>query len=152
MSCNSANWAAGRFIRLENGNKEIVCIINPNVTGTRPYSVAVSKINANNYQVLSCSHGFEPQVSFSGSNVSVKMPAHCYVVLGTSDIAGIEDVIADATTNNNVYGANGEIIIEGEYENVSVYSITGQQYSTLSVPAGVYVVTVDGNTSKVLVK
>ena len=80
------------------------------------------------------------------------MPAHCYVVLGTSDIAGIEDVIADATTNNNVYGANGEIIIEGEYENVSVYSITGQQYSTLSVPAGVYVVTVDGNTSKVLVK
>ena len=139
-------------MRLENGNKEILCIINPNMTGTRPFSTAINKMNANNYQVLSCSHGFEPQVTFSGSNVSVKMPAHCYVVIGTKDIAGIEGVIADEATSTNVYGANGEIIIEGEYENVSVYSITGQQYSTLSVPAGVYVVTIDGNTSKVLVK
>jgi hypothetical protein len=152
MSCNSANWANGRFIRLENGNKEIVCVINPNVTGTRPYTMAVSKLNASNYQILSCSHGIDPQVTFSGSNASIKVPAHCYVVIGTKDIVGVEGIIADNTSNINVYGANGEIIIEGEYENVVVYSITGQKYSTLKVPAGVYVVNIDGNCTKVLVK
>ena len=46
----------------------------------------------------------------------------------------------------------GEIIIEGEYENVAVYSVSGQKYSTLKVPAGVYVVNIDGNSTKVLVK
>ena len=152
MSCNSANWANGRFIRLENGNKEIVCVINPNVTGTRPYTMAVSKLNASNYQILSCSHGIDPQVTFSGSNVSIKVPAHCYVVIGTKDIVGVEGIIADNTSNINVFGANGEIIIEGEYENVAVYSVTGQKYSTLKVPAGVYVVNIDGNCTKVLVK
>ena len=151
MNCNASNWANGRTIRLENGNKEIVCIINPNLTGTRPYSTAVSKINATNYQVLSCSPGFEPQVSFSGSNVSVKVPAHCYVVLGTTDIVGVDGITNDLTTTK-VYGGIGEIIIEGEYENVSVYSITGQKYSTLNVPSGVYIVNVDGVSSKVLVK
>ncbi len=153
MNCNSGNWAAGRTIRLESGNKEIICIINPNLTGTRPYSTAASKINANNYQVLSCSHGFTPQVTFSGSNVSVKIPAHCYVVLGTKDIAGVDDVIADNIASNLiVYGANGEIVIEGEYNNVAIYSISGQKYSSLKVPAGIYIVNVDGNTTKVIVK
>ena len=84
--------------------------------------------------------------------MSIKVPAHCYVVIGTKDIAGVEGVITDDATTTNIYGVNGEIIIEGEYENVSVYSITGQQYSTLNVPAGVYIVNVDGITTKVLVK
>ena len=62
-------------------------------------------------------------------------------------------IIEDINTENvKVYGVNGEIIIEGEYENVAVYSVTGQKYSTLKVPAGVYVVNIDGNSTKVLVK
>ncbi len=152
MNCNSANWAAGRTIRLENGTQEIVCIINPGLAGTRPISVAVNKISASNYQVLSKSYGIDPQVTFSGSNVSVKVPAHCYVVLGTNNVVGVEDIVADNNNGINVYGTNGEIVIDGEYENVSIYSISGQQYFTLNVPAGVYIVTVDGNTQKVLVK
>ena len=79
------------------------------------------------------------------------MLAHCYVVLGTTDIVGVDGITNDLTTTK-VYGGIGEIIIEGEYENVSVYSITGQKYSTLNVPAGVYIVNVDGVSSKVLVK
>ena len=152
MNCNSSNWASGRTLRLQNGTQEIVCIINPNLTGTRPISIAVSNMSASNYQVLSKSYGTDPQVTFSGSNVSVKVPAHCYVVLGTNNVAGVEGVVADNNNDVNVYGINGEIVIEGEYENVAVYSVTGQKYSTLKVPAGVYVVNIDGNSTKVLVK
>ena len=153
MNCNSSNWASGRTIRLQNGTQEIVCIINPNLTGTRPISVAVSNISSSNYQVLSKSYGTDPQVTFSGSNVSVKVPAHCYVVLGTTNVAGVEDIIADETTNKvKVYGTVGEIKIEGEYENASVYSLTGQEYHSLNVPAGIYIVNVDGKTNKVIVK
>lgn len=152
MNCNASNWGTGRTIRLVSGNKEIVCLINPNLAGTRPVSTTVSKITSSNLQILSSSHGFTPEVTISGTTATVKIPAHCYVVFGTNDIAGVEGIIVDNTTSTNVYGANGEIIIEGEYENASIYSITGQKYITLNVPAGVYIVTVDGVTTKVLVK
>lgn len=153
LSCNSSNWGTGRTIRLESGNKELVCLANPNVAGTRPVSVAVSKINANNLQVLSCTHGFEPEITFSGTTATVKIPAHSYVVFGTTDVAGVEGVIADEITPSvNVYGENGQIVINGEYTNAEVYSVTGQRYSTLNVPAGIYIVKVDGYTTKVVVK
>ena len=49
-------------------------------------------------------------------------------------------------------GGYGEIIITGEYESAAVYDLTGRVMPSLSVPAGVYIVNVDGTTSKVVVK
>ena len=49
-------------------------------------------------------------------------------------------------------GGEGEIIILGEYDNYQVYNIAGQSINKLNVPAGLYIVKVDGTTHKVLVK
>jgi hypothetical protein len=46
----------------------------------------------------------------------------------------------------------GEITITGEYKSAKVFSVLGQQYDTLKVPAGLYIVNVDGHSVKVLVK
>lgn len=46
----------------------------------------------------------------------------------------------------------GEIIIAGDYESASVYDLSGREMPSLSVPAGVCIVNVDGTTSKVAVK
>ena len=84
----------------------------------------------------------------------MSVPANSYVVIGTTNIAGVEDVIADEVGGNKVTvtGGDGEIVISGEYENCSVYNISGQHISSLNVPAGLYIVKVDGKTFKVVVR
>jgi hypothetical protein len=75
-------------------------------------------------------------------------------VLTTAEMAaGIDDVIADSDASNvKVYGGQGQIIVQGDYNNVDVYNLAGQRLNSLNVPAGIYVVNVDGNTTKVVVK
>ena len=81
------------------------------------------------------------------------VPGNSFVVIATNSVASTEDVSADMTaTSVNVYGANGEIIIEGDYETAEVYDLQGRMSTSLQVPAGVYVVRVDGNAYKVAVK
>ena len=46
----------------------------------------------------------------------------------------------------------GEIIIEGEYNNVAVYNMSGMMMPSLNVASGLYIVNVDGQVTKVLVK
>lgn len=67
-------------------------------------------------------------------------------------------VDATAAVSAKAVGGNGEIRIVGEAESVSIYTISGQaiainsRETTFSVATGVYVVVIDGKTSKVAVK
>ena len=75
-----------------------------------------------------------------------------FVVIVNKNVSGIEENIIEEYNKPNVYGGQGEIIVTGEYNNVSVYSVSGQAYNSLQVPSGLYIVNVDGVTSKVIVK
>ncbi len=154
MNCAAANWSQGRTLHLINGTKELLLVINPNTSGSyRTVAFATKNITADNYQILSQTYNSTPTVTHSSSSTSVRLQPHSYVVVGTKDISGVDDTISDNNTPSvNVYGGQGEIVINGDYENATVYSITGQQYSSLNVPAGIYIVNVDGNVSKVIVK
>lgn len=155
INCDYSNWASGRTLHIVNGDKELFMAVNPNYQGTQR-SVGMSglkNITSSNYQILSHSYGNEPTVTVGSGSGSIRLKTHCYAVIGTNNLAGIEDVIVDSDENKvNVYGGQGQIIIEGEYDYVAVYSISGQKYNTLNVPAGLYIVNVDGNATKVIVK
>ena len=68
----------------------------------------------------------------------------------TSVSAGIDNVDADKPSYK-VYAEPGRIIVEGSYKSVKVYNISGCMLPSPEVSAGVYLVSVDGETQKVLV-
>jgi len=68
----------------------------------------------------------------------------------TSASAGIEDITTDKPSFR-VHTEPGRIIVDGSYDNVKVYDVYGRMIPSLEVSAGVYLVSVDGETQKVLV-
>ena len=148
------NMTSARSIVIKNGSKEIAVLINPAMSGTKTVTASVSLIKSGNAQLLSKSEGVTVEAPTFGTNqISCSLQGNSYIVFGTSNIAGTEEVIADEIGSNvTVLGGNGEIVILGEYDNCQVYNIAGQTINSLSVPAGLYIVKVDGTSHKVLVK
>ena len=148
------NMTSARSIVIKNGSKEIAVLINPAMSGTKTVTASVSLIKSGNAQLLSKSEGVTVEAPTFGTNqISCSLQGNSYIVFGTSNIAGTEEVIADEIGSNvTVLGGYGEIVILGEYDNCQVYNIAGQAINSLSVPAGLYIVKVDGTSHKVLVK
>lgn len=149
----TSDVTTARTIRLTNGDKEIVLFVNPSISDEKTVSATTTKLNANNYQVIAASKGFEPTLNGTGTSVNVKVPANSFCVLATRAVAGVDDVLADGIGSNvKVSGGVGEIVINGEYDNVDVYNMSGVRMSSLNVAAGLYIVNVDGNVTKVIVR
>lgn len=142
-----------RSIRLTKGNKEIIAFINPG-TSASTVTASATKLTAANSNLLSASRNFSGTLNGTGTSVSVSVPAHSYCVYATKDVAGVDDIVTDEIGENkcNVTGGHGEIIIDGEYDNVAVYNLSGIMMPSLKVAAGIYIVNVDGQVTKVLVK
>ncbi len=153
MNCNSENWSTkGRLIKLTNNTQELICVIN---TMTSNSSRTISGIpfnstNNSDYVIASKSYGTEP--TFDAANEKVTLSNNGYVVIVNKNVSGIDENIIDIYNKPIVFGGQGEIKITGEYNNVNIYSISGQAYNSLQVPAGLYIVNVDGNITKVIVK
>lgn len=147
----SANTGV-RSIRLTKGNKEIIAFINP-MSSQNTVSAPATLLNASNATLISASQGYTGTLSGSGT-VNTTLLGHSYAVYATNNIAGVDNIIADDNGENNfkVYGVEGEIIVDGEYENVVVYNMAGVMMPSLKVAAGLYIVNVDGYATKVLVK
>lgn len=145
-----------RSIRLTKGDKEIILLVNPATAtgGSKGVTVTTTKLNTSNYQVIAASKGFEPVVNGAGTSINVTVPNNCFCVLATKSVAGVEDVIADEIGGSNatVIGGQGEIIINGDYNNVEVYNMAGMRMGSLNVASGLYIVNVDGNVTKVVVR
>lgn len=150
------NATSTRSIRLTSGDKEVVLLVNPNTasSGSTGISVTTTKINANNYQVIAKSKGFDNlTVSGAGNSINVTVPNNSFCVLASKAVAGVDEVIADEVASSaKVYGGNGEIIVSGEYNNVEVYNMSGMRMPSLKVASGLYIVNVDGNVTKVAVR
>lgn len=149
VNFGASNWANGRTLKLVNGSSELYVIINPMPSTVRNLSPGFNR-PASAYKLLSASYNFEPVIN--GSTVSM-LPGS-YAVFGTADISGIDNIAADGAVDsaNLIYGGDGVIVIEGDYQRADVYTIDGRAMGSLSVPAGLYIVNVDGHATKVLVK
>lgn len=139
------------YLKLAKDNEEIHLAINPSPTDEKEIALELNSTNTNGYKILSKSYNTEPKLDVVG--LKVTLPAGGYVVIGSSNLSGIEDVVSDNdAVKCHVYGTTGRIVIEGEYDNATVYTVSGQLCPSLEVPAGLYIVNIDGNATKVVVR
>lgn len=155
VNIDQNNIATGRTIRLTKGNSEIVAFINPKTSGAGSLNIssASSALKQATAQLICASPGFTPQLANTTDGVSCMVPVNGYAVYATTDLAGVEDITPDYDTNStNVIGGNGQIIIVGSYNHAYVYNMAGVAMPSLSVTPGMYIVNVDGNVTKVVVR
>lgn len=156
----TASLTSPRYIRILKGNREIIGVFNPNVTGSNAtVTVPVQYLSSSNSQLITSAYGFTPQLTVNGTNATVSVPAHSFAVFATSNVSDVEEIGSDLDMITvNVRGGNGLIDIERDYAAAEVYDLQGRMVAasngdaTVEVPAGIYVVKVDGNTFKVAVR
>lgn len=156
----TASLTSPRYIRLVKDNREIIGVFNPNVTGSNvTVSVPVQYISSSNNQLIVSAYGFTPELNVSNNTASISVPAHCFAVFSTDNVSNVEEIESDFETPAvNVYGGDGAININGDYTSAEIYNLQGQMNAvangstSIDVPAGIYVVKVDGVTFKVAVR
>lgn len=149
MQCNSVNWNSGYVIALTKGSDQILLAVNPAVSGVKDVKLPVNDASSK-YEVLSSSYGVAvPAMSDDGT---VSLQAGAYVVFGSKGMSGL-DSATDANGKIKVYGAEGRIVIEGDYVSADVYGLDGRAvYSLDGLVPGLYIVVVDGQPCKVAVR
>lgn len=152
--CDYNSWDGGRTIYASSGNKEMILVVNPLVPTTQKVfdNIQFKSSNINDYQIISYSSGIN-KPSFAPSSKKVSLPGNSYVLIANMNCAGVEEIEADNSRQNvTVVGGNGTISIIGEYRHAEVYSLSGQRLTMNNIPAGIYIVVVDGKATKVLVR
>ena len=80
------------------------------------------------------------------------LPPGAYAVYGTMNLVDAPTIEID-DNDVGVRVKNGRIIVDGEYESVEVYNLSGYRVDTdCALPSGVYIVNVDGYACKVAVR
>ena len=141
------NLSTTRTIRLTKGDKEIIAFFNPSVSKQQSVTAASTKLNQNNCQLIATSYGTEPTLTGTGTSLSVTLPAHSFAVFATNSVADVDEISSDITDKQML-----RIVVNGNYQNAEVFDMYGRLQPSLEVPAGLYIVRVDGNPFKVLVK
>lgn len=142
----------GRSMRLTAGSKEAVAFINPSLTTETTITVNATNMTTANAKLICASKDYTPALSGAGTSLSLTVPANGFAVFATNNVeesAGIDAVVSD--TPAYALGSEGCIIIQGEYNTAHVYDLSGRMMPSLTVPAGLYIVNIDGHASKVLV-
>ncbi len=149
---SAQNFNTGRIIRLNYGDQEVIALINPAYSGSKTIGYQVQTISESNYQVICSSTNYDPVLKKSGTSISCTLPANSFVVFASKSVLGVNDITIDNDSAVKVYGTQGSIVIEGEYNSAQVYNISGQLQSSLNVTPGIYIVVVDGTAHKVAVR
>jgi len=156
LNMNYGNFTSPRIQVMQYGDSEVLAICNLNLSGADKAcgTNVPKKLNAGNYHVICQSPGWNPTLTKSGTSLKCMVPPNAYVVFATNNVAGVDDILVDNdnVSSYTVVGGVGEIIIQGEYENAAVYNISGQQQASLRVAPGLYIVNVDGEVHKVIVR
>ncbi len=151
---NSNLFTQARIQKLLLGDQEVISFVNPAYNGSdKKCGIQASKLNAGNYQVIWAN--FEnPKLTKSGTSVTCTVPANGFVVFATNGVVGgVDDIVTDDNNQSyTVYGGIGEIVIEGEYTTATIYNLAGQAQQSLTIPAGLYIVNIDGTSHKVAVR
>lgn len=148
IQCNTANWSNGRTIALTSGTRGIYLAVNPNTSVNKTITIS-GMPSTGTYQLLAKSYGTDPKLS--GNKVT--LPAGGFAVYGTEDIADVEAAMIDVEDYVKVYSLNGKIVIEENYDRAELCDLSGRRIPlNQNLTNGVYLVSVDGNPYKVLVK
>jgi len=97
-------------------------------------------------KLLSASYGIIP--TLNGTRVT--LPAGAYAVYGTENTVDMDSISPDSETAK-AYGGEGRIIIVGNYKSVNAYNLSGNRVDPDNVAPGIYIIDIDGTTSKVIV-
>lgn len=142
-----------RYMKLTSGDREIIAFLNASLTSSQTIQVPTSIMNAANQQLIWATQGFTPQLVDDGAgHVSVTLPDNSFAVYATANVSGVDEIEAVPSDNPIVVGGNGRIVIYGDYSSAEVYDLAGRAIGSLEVPAGIYIVRVDGHSSKVVVR
>ena len=131
-------------------------MVNPSVDQTltvaspRNASTAdIVDLSAAGCELLVASAGVNPVASASG----VQLPAGAFALYGRNAETAVTDIAADAATHTVAVSSDRRIIIEGAYSTASVADLAGRLLPLDSpLTPGLYIVTVDGLSHKLLVK
>lgn len=147
VACNVNDWDKGRYITLKSGDKALYLVVNPQVSASADVTMYGASATQE-YQLMSCSYNVTPK----RNGTTVTLPAGAYAVYGTMNLVDAPTIKID-DNDVGVRVKNGRIIVDGEYESVEVYNLSGCRVDTdCALPSGVYIVNVDGHACKVAVR
>lgn len=152
LTSNSA-----RYISLADGSKELYLVVNPapkapTETATIPFptnpATGSTAPLGSGYELVTASYNTTPLLTATG----VTLPAGTFAVYGKGLESGIDDVIADSSERPAVIVEDGMIRVLTPYTTLSVHTLSGMSVNPASRLAhGLYLVTVDGATVKVVI-
>lgn len=159
MKCTDSAWANGRTIINTYGDKELYTVINPNVEGGNiTVSVEFKSNDNNNYRIVSKSFNSNP--TFSAQANTVTVAPNCYVVIASENVpSGVEGINMPEAADLMVRATRGMIVVDNAPDTVYVFGADGRLAATLpagtssvSLPAGIYILTSAGNSVKAAVR
>lgn len=157
IQCNTNNWNNGRTLVSKADGMELYTVINPLTSGNLTVTINFEKNDDSAYKILSKSYESSP--SFSAAGKTVTVPANCYVVVGSTDVAAVEGVEIDTPGKDiDVYTLPGEIVVANAGGKVRIYSSDGQltgvitDSGRMNVAPGIYILRTSGKTVKIAVR
>ncbi len=152
----TSGWKAGRTIFATTPEKELYCVINPNVTGNIEVTVPFRSDNNADYTVAIACGGSEPRFDAEAKTVTIQ--PNCMAVFTNLKVDAVNEV-ADAEAAR-AYGVTGAVRVTGADAPVAVYTLDGACVATapaasditIPLPAGLYIVKAGKLAAKVIVK
>ena len=142
-----------RTMRLTKGDKEIIAFFNPSLNKEINVTATSTRLNQNNCQLVTAAYGTSPTLTGTGSSVSVSLPANSFAVFATTAVADVNEIGNDMQESTvSVSTEPGRIIVTGDYTSAEVFNMQGIRFQSFEVPAGFYIVRIDGTPFKVMVK
>ncbi|RXI24051.1 MAG: hypothetical protein C7K11_02750 [Candidatus Amulumruptor caecigallinarius] len=150
-SSNSANISGAYWVRIKNGAKDVIAFINASPTAAG--NVTLRADMTSDYKLVTASEGFSPSIPAGTGTRRITIPANGYAVFQSPSTADIDNIYNDGFASDiNVYGGEGCVIVEGAYDSLRIYDLQGRSCANSDLSEGVYIVKVDGNTTKVMVR
>ncbi len=145
-----------RTIALAKGDAELYLLVNPSVQNTAVIPAPANPLTGQSvdlsdprFRLLAAGYGTVPVPSAAG----VSIEGSSFAVYGANLESAIDDVVAPSVTAPEVSVIDGRIAVLTPYTSISVYTPAGVSVSAdQALAPGLYLVTVDGTTVKVIVR
>lgn len=149
-NCNFELSNGLKSIVITNGDKQLVLAVNSNANNySRTLDLsAIATHDVSEYKLLASSYGTTPTMTDAKK---VALRGCTFALFGTDNLSGIDDIIADGTkpAHNVYFNAVGDVCVDGAYDRLAVYDLTGRQLPSTRLMPGIYIVNVDGETYKI---